>query len=163
MDAEDCYDPYDLGTSGPGQYSFGVYTNPDNSEGIKVTLGTRADEVEDRLRRSWSTARRRGVRDLPVHVRPRPDMPDEKRHSRCASASEATVFGSMTTDRRATRPLPTLGVVRRPLRLALRTKREDLDAPRAKWDGAAVRFAEEAAPIRGAEPGALGFLSFPVA
>ena len=44
MDAKDCYDLYDLGTLGPGQYSFEVYMNPDNAEEIKVTLDTLADE-----------------------------------------------------------------------------------------------------------------------
>ncbi len=43
MDAKDCYDLYDLGTLGPGQYSFEVFMNPNNSEEIKVTLDTLAD------------------------------------------------------------------------------------------------------------------------
>ena len=80
MDAEDRDDLYDLGTLGPGRHSSDVYTNPDNSEEIEAALGTPADEkkVKDKLRRSWPTARRPGVRGLPVHVRPRSDMSDEK-------------------------------------------------------------------------------------
>ena len=44
MDVKDCYDLFDLGTLGPGRYSFEVYMNPHDREEIKVILDTLADE-----------------------------------------------------------------------------------------------------------------------